>query len=43
MEGRLQLAVSDRLPCTDVGADPRSGIGGYRDTSPGPLLSFEVV
>jgi hypothetical protein len=43
MEGALQLAVSNRLPSTRTGPDPRSGIGGYRDVAAGRLLSCEVV
>jgi hypothetical protein len=43
MEGALQLAVSDRLPCTPAGSNPRSGIRGYRDPAIEPLLSSEVV
>jgi len=43
MEGALQLAVSDRLPCTRAGFNPRSGTGGYRDAPVGRRLSCEVV
>jgi len=43
MEGSLQLAVSNRLPCTRAGANRRSCIGGYRDTPAGRLLSCELV
>jgi len=43
MEAALQLAVSDRLPGTRAGANPRSGIGGYRDVPCGRRLSCELV
>src|SRR6185312_15193770 len=43
MEGALQLAVSNRLPCTRTGLDPQSGIGGYRDVTAGRRLSCRMV
>jgi hypothetical protein len=43
MEGRLQLAVSRRLPQQVSGQDPRYLTGSYRRAAAQPALSFEVV